>query len=134
MSQPVVSGGDASEVFDPSEHALDGVAVPVKAGREAVLPASVGLGRDVGRRASGFDLSADGVAVVALVPVQDRGNRHLVQQGIGGGAVGNLAAGQQECDGTAEGIRQGMDLGGPPAARAADRLGALPPFPPAAQR
>ena len=134
MCQPVVSGGDPSEVLDPAEHTLDGVAVAVEGGREAGLPAPIGFRRDVGRRAPGFDLPAHGVAVIAFVSMQDRRRRHLVEQGVGGGAIGNLATGEQERDGAAEGVGQGVDLRRPAAPRAAYRLIALPPFPPDAQR
>jgi len=66
--------------------------------------------------------------------MQDCGLGHPFEQGIGGGAVGDLAAGQQEGDRTAEAIGQGVDFGGPPAARAADGLREFPPLPPEAQR
>jgi hypothetical protein len=58
----------------------------------------------------------------------------LVEQGIGGGTVGDLAAGQQERDRTAEAIGQRVDLRRPPAAGTADRLREFPPLAPEAQR
>ena len=93
MCAPVIAGGDASEVFDSAEHPLDAFAVCVEAGREAIPKRHVVLGRDVGRGAAGFDLSADGIAVIALVAMQDGGLRHPVEQGIGGGTSCHLAAG-----------------------------------------
>ena len=39
LSQLIISRGDAPEVLEPSEHALDGIAVAVKIGREAVSSA-----------------------------------------------------------------------------------------------
>ena len=134
MSEAVVSGGNPAKILDAPEHALDGVAISVEDGRKAVLPASIGLGRNVRRGALALDLATDGVAVVTLVAVQDRRFGHLVEQGVGGGAVGHLAASQQEGDRAAEAIGQRMDLRGAPAARSTDRLGELPPLPPAAQR
>ena len=134
MGEAVVSGGDSAEVLDPSEHAFDGVAIAVEAGREAVFPAPVGFGRDVRRGALALDLAADGVAVVALVAVQDRGRGHLVEQSIGGDAVGHLAAGQEERDRAAEAVGEGVDLRGSSAPGTADRLGEFPPLPPEAQR
>jgi len=134
MSEAVVAGGDPSEVLDASEHALDGIAVAVEEGREAVLPASIGLWRDIRRGALVLDFATDGVAVVALVAVQDRRFGHLVEQGVGGNTVSHMAAGQQERDRAAEAVGQRVDLRGAPAARAADRLGELPPLPPEAQR
>src|SRR5258706_16095366 len=71
MGEAVVSSGDSSEVLKAPEHALDGVAVGVEIGREAILPATVGLGRDVGCRALALDLATDGIAVIALVAMQD---------------------------------------------------------------
>ena len=104
------------EIFEPSEHALDGVAVAVEIGREAILPAAFGLGRDVGCGTLALYLATDGVAVVPLVAMQDFGARHLVEQSIGDGAVTDLAAGQQERDRAAEAIGQRMDFRRPSAA------------------
>ena len=134
MGEAIVAGGDAAKVLEAAEHAFDGVSMAIKVGREAALPAAVGLGRDVGCGAFALDLAAHGVAVVALVAMQELGAGEAVEQGVGGNAIGHLAAGQQEGDRAAPEVGQGVDFGGPSAARAADRLAALPPFPPAAQR
>ena len=134
MGETVVACGNPAEVFEAAEHAFDGVAVTVEIGREAALPATIGLRRDVGSSALALDLAAYRVAVIALVAVQDFGGGEAVEQGIGGNAVGHLAAGQQERDGTAEAVGQRVDFGGSAAARAADCLVLLPPFPPEAQR
>lgn len=134
MGEAVVSCGDSPEVLEAPEHALDGVAVAVEIGREAILPAAVDLGRDVGSSALALDLATDGVAVIPLVAMQDFGGGHLVEQGIGGGAVGDLAAGQQERDRAAEAIAQRVDFRRPPAAGTADRLREFPPLAPEAQR
>ena len=91
-----------------------GVAVAVEEGREAVLPAPVGLRRDVRHRPFALDLVADRIAVVALVAMQDRAPGHLLQEQIPGGTIGDLAAGQKERDGTAQAIAQGVDLCGSP--------------------
>jgi hypothetical protein len=134
VSEAVISCGDSSEVLEAPEHALDGVAVAIEIGRETILPTAIGLGRDVGCGALALDLATDGIAVIPLVAVQDFGAGHLVEQGIGGGAVGDLAAGQQERDRTAEAIGQRVDLRRPPAAGTADRLREFPPLAPEAQR
>lgn len=134
MGEAVVSGCDSSEVLETAEHALDGVTIAIEEGREAILPAPVGLGRDIRGGSLAFDFAPDGVAVIPFVAMQDRSCGHPFEQGIGGGTVGDLAAGQQEGDRTAEAISQRVDFGGPPAARAADGLGEFPPFPPEAQR
>jgi hypothetical protein len=134
MCEAVVSGCNSAEVLETPEHALDGVAIAVEPRGEAVLPSSVGLGRDVRRSAFALDLATDGVAVISLVAVQDFGTGHLIEQCIGSGAVGDLAAGQQERDGAAEAIGQRVDFRRPPAAGATDRLREFPPLPPEAQR
>jgi hypothetical protein len=134
MGEAVVSRGDPSEVLEAPEHALDGVAVAVEMGREATLPATVGLGWDVRRGTLALDLATDSVAVIPLITMQDFGARHLVEQSIGGSAVGDLAAGQQERDRAAEAIGQGMDFRRSPAAGTADRLREFPPLAPEAQR
>ena len=108
MFQAVVSCRDPAEVLDPAEHALDGVSVAVKNGREAGFPAPVGLWRDVRRGSHGFDFLAHGVGVVALVAMQDQSCGHLVQEKVGSRAVGHLAAGQQEGHGAAEPVGQGV--------------------------
>ena len=50
-----------------------------------------------------LDLATDCIAVIALVAMQDFGGGHSVEQGIGGDAVGDLAAGQLERDRAADG-------------------------------
>ncbi len=65
--------------------------------------------------------------------MKDDGGGPVLQQGLGGAAVGHLAAGEEKGDSAAEAVGQGMDFGRASAARAADRLGALPSFAPAAQ-
>src|SRR5436190_21088717 len=52
----VVASGDASEVLQAAEHALDGVAVAIEEWREAVLPLPICLWRDVWHRATPLDL------------------------------------------------------------------------------
>lgn len=66
--------------------------------------------------------------------MQDAGLGHCVEQRIGGSAIGDLAAGQQEGDRAAERIGQGVDFRGATATRATNRLRPFPPFPPATQR
>lgn len=134
LGEAVVAGGDSAEVLDAPEHALDGVAFAIEGGREAVFPAPVDLGRDVRRGAQVLDFASNGIAVVALVATQDRGRGHLVEQRVGGDAIRDLAAGQEESDWAAERVCERVDFGRPPAARAADRLIELPPFPPEALR
>lgn len=110
MLQSVVACGDAAEVLDPPEHALNGVSVTVKRRGEAGFPAPVYFWRNVWRCPPGFDFFPHGIGVVALVAVQHMSCGHLVQQEVSCRAVGDLAAGQQEGDGAAETVGQGMYL------------------------
>src|SRR4030088_3292461 len=95
MCESVVASCDATEVFQASEHALDRIAVTIQPRREAVLPASIGFGRNVGNHALALDLPADGVAVVALITVQDFRAEQPVKELICSDAIGGFAAGQQ---------------------------------------
>ena len=89
--------------------------MPIEPRREAVLPASIGFGWNVGDHALALDLPADGVAVVALVTVQDFRAEQPVKEFICSDAIGDLAAGQQEGDRTTAGVGQRMDFCSPPA-------------------
>ena len=82
----------------------------------------------------GTDLTSDGVAVIALVGIDETGLRHLIEQDFTCLAVGDIAACQHEGDRPPQTIGQGVDLGGASTARATYGLIALPPLPPAAQR
>ena len=132
--ESVVSSGDAPEVLEAAEHAFDRVAVAVERGREAWLPAPVRLRRDVGDDARSLDLPADGVAVIAFVAMKHSRVRKIGQQRRGRRAVRDLTSGQQESDRPALAVRERVELGRASAAGAADRLIALPPLPPAAER
>ena len=106
----------------------------VENGRKAVLPFAVGLGRNVRHSACLFDLTANGVAVVALVSMQDFARRKSLEKRHSGCAISDLAAGQQEGERAAFGVGQGVDFGCASAAGSADGLIFLPPLPPEAER
>lgn len=76
---------------------------------------AVDVGWDLGCGALGLDPPAHGVGVVALIALHQIGRRHLVQQSVRSGAVGDLSAGQQEGDRTASRVDQGVDPRRPPA-------------------
>ena len=66
--------------------------------------------------------------------MQDFARRQPVQQFRSRRAIRDLATGEQEGDGAAVFVGQGVDFGGAPATRSTDRLTFLPPFPPEAER
>lgn len=67
-------------------------------------------------RLGGMLGAAPPVAVVALVAMDDAGLGKQAEQGLGGDAVGHLAAGQNEGERPTGGIGQRVDFGRAPAA------------------
>jgi len=133
--EPVIPCGDPAKVLEAREHALNSVPIAVKKRGKTILPFLIDLGRNVGSRAFVLDLSANGVAVVSLVAVEeDRRGGHRVEQGVGGRTIGDLSAAQQKSEGATAFVGQRMDFGGSSAARATDRLAEFPPLPPEAHR
>lgn len=107
---------------------------PIVRRPERRIPDAIVLGRAVGESSSVADLLAYGVAVVALVGVDEAGIWQLFRQGFACLAVGDVAARQHEGNRPPQPVGQSVDLGGTAATRAAYGLAALPPLPPAAQR
>ena len=80
------------------------------------------------------DLGAKAVAVISFISEERVHSWRESQNSRSGGNIGVLAWRQKKRDGSAKRITQRMDFGCTPATRATDRLTALPPFPPEAQR
>ena len=99
---------------------------------EGLLP-SGGVGDD-GLGAAILQPPAKLGAVVRFVPEQPLGRFGATDEPRGRRAVVGLTAGQQEGKKTAFSICDCMDFRVAPAARAANRLFLLPPFPPEAER
>lgn len=78
----VVTGGDAAEVLQLGEEALDEVALAVEPLAKADFPAAVALGWNVGRGALLLDQLADAVCVVGLVRQHNGVRTEMVKQGI----------------------------------------------------
>lgn len=133
-SELVVSGGDAAEVLEPAEAALDDISTSVGAFVEAMDDDAVGLVGDYGLGAATNDFAAKVVAVISFVS-EERAHGRRERQNIGRGRdIGILAWGQMQDDRPAERITQRMDFCRAASARAADCLIVLPPFPPEAHR
>ena len=82
----------------------------------------VGLGRNDRRDVAPFECVSEGVGVEGLVA------KHLVdedQQRLRASQIVRLSGREHHPHGIAERIDQGVDFGGQPAARAADRLFAV---------
>jgi hypothetical protein len=130
----IIAGGDASEILEPAKAAFDDIASLVGAFVEAVEGCSVGLVRNDGDCAAAEDVGAEGVTIVALVGDEYAHRRSEVQKGRRDRDVGILSRSEMECARSAIRVAQGVDFRGASAARAADRLFMLPPFPPLAER
>ncbi len=130
----VVSGGDAAEVLEAAEAALDDVSALVGSLTEGMDDDAVGLVGNDRLSAALEDLGTQFVPVIAFVGEKGAHGRGKRQHVGRGSDVGILAGGEMKHDRPAARIAQAMDFGGAPPARAADRLVLLPPFPPEAQR
>ena len=133
-SELVVSGGDAPEVLEPAEAALDDVSAFVGTFVEAMDDDPVGFIGDYGLGAATGDFGAKVVAIIAFVG-EERAHGWGERQNIGRSSdIGILAWGQMKDDRPAERIAQRMDFCRAASPRAADCLIVLPPFPPEAHR
>ena len=120
-SELVVSCGDAAEVLELVEEALDEVALAVE--REVAMARgdAIGLGRDDRGDAPRLQGQDQGVGVIGLVgqegPRADPG-----QQQLGLAKIAGLTGRQRDADRIAQGIDDDVDLGGQSASGAADGL------------
>ena len=130
----VVAGGNAAEILEPAKTALYDVASSVGLFVEAMERNAVGFIGDDGLGAPFDDLRSEVIAIIAFVAEQSVHFRRERQNCGGRGDVGVLALRQMENYRPAKRIAQRMDFCRAPATRPADRLIALPPFPPEAQR
>ena len=123
----VVSGCDASEVFDLVEEAFDQVTVFVDRGIEAAPFGGDGPAWDNRLCAAGCDGIHGPLPIVSLV-CQNVACLEPVEQPLDLGYVIAFAAGQDEADRVAQGIGGGMDLGAQPAFGASQRVSFKPIF------
>jgi hypothetical protein len=133
-SELVVSSGDAAKVLEAAKAALNDVSTLVGPLAERMEDDAVGFVGNDRLCAEVDDLGAQLVTVVAFVG-DDSPHGRSERQHVGRSRdVGILAGGEMKDDGPAARIAQAMDFGRAPAARAADSLILVPPFPPEAQR
>ncbi len=130
----VVAGRDAAEVFDPAEGALDDVAGLVGDRIEGMAVHPGDLVGDDGRGAARSQEAAQMVGVIGLVADQAAARRRRGDQRRRACDVGDLAPGQENGVRPALAVDKRVDLGRAPAAAATNRLVALPPFAPEAER
>ena len=108
-SSPVISGSEAAKVLKFVEAALDAISLAVERLIVPNLPASAAARRDHSIHAGRLERCADRVAVIGLVG--DHGvTLDALQHGLGGTALVDLAAGQNETQRPSEGIGKQVDL------------------------
>ena len=118
-SQLVVACGNAPELLQLVEEALDVVALTINLLLPAVAPLAVGFVGNIGDRALAPDVGPHPVGVVALVGDDDRAALETVEQRLGTGDVVILAGRDQEPDGPAFGVDARVDLRREPASASA---------------
>jgi hypothetical protein len=121
-SELVVAGGDGAELLQLAKEVFDQVPHLVEVSVEVPRHRAVALGRDHrGFPGGGEPVDDPAIDVIRLVGNQRAGSK-VGEEGISPSQVMRLSGGEQEGDGVAERIDQGMDLGAQPAFAAADRL------------
>ena len=126
------AGGDAPELFELAEEALDEVATSIEFAIDRALNLDAALGRDMGLATAVSDEVDEGAAVVATVRDQRLGRRQSSQKVRHGGLVRRLAWRDQQPDRQSGFIDDRMDLGAQSATRTANGVIRTPFFPPAA--
>jgi hypothetical protein len=119
-------------VLELAEEALDEVALAVKRRIDGALDLAVAAGRDVSLAPGLAHQVEDRLSVVAAVGDERPGGRQVGQQGWSEGLVGGLARRDDEADGQALLVDDGVDLGRQSAMRTADGVIFAPFLPPAA--
>ena len=130
----VVTGCDAPPVLQPAPHPLDEVAGAVCVSVIGDRFAARRGGGDHGFRAALSEKVSQMVGVVSAVGDQPPDRACRAHEVARHADVVGVAGREQQHAGPACVVRQPVELRGPPAARAANALGEIPPFAPAAER
>src|SRR6185312_887197 len=128
----VVARGDAAEMLEFVEEALDEVALTVDREIDDASNADVGLARDMGCGAAGLDQIDDGAGEEAAIGDHVAGQAQPRDQRRKGGLVGGLTGCQEETDRQAMRIHDHVDLAAQSSTRTADGVIRAPFLPPAA--
>lgn len=117
-----------------AEHALDAIALTVKALAVADRLHAVGFRRDDRLNPTLLQVSSDRVGVIGLIGKKSlRRLIRQIDQRVVGFAVCGFTGRDMEGDGAASGVAETMNFTGEPAPRAAKSPLMNPPFPPAAE-
>lgn len=131
LGDAVVSGGDATQLLELADSALDSVSQFVFGGVEGAGPGHAGALGDDGNGLAGFDMIEDGVAVIGSV-CDDVMCGEAGKQRDGRAVVAGIAAGQNEAYRSAKSVDRDVPLAGQSASGAPQSLVADPPFWPVA--
>ena len=118
VSELVVSGGDATELLELVEEALDKVSLTIERlfpAESPLAPAHVG---NVGDRTASLDVSSDAVRIVGLVGNDDGAPLEVGQERFDGRQIVRLTGRDEDLDRPALTIDAGVDLGREPSAAA----------------
>jgi hypothetical protein len=124
----VIAGGDAPEVLELAEEALDQIAFAVEHLAEARFPFAIGFGRDVGNRALRLDQVSYAIGVISFVGEDDGSRIETVKQAERCRSVVGLTRRQTEPDREALGVDDRVDLGREPASGATETMISIPLF------
>ena len=130
----VVAGCHPAEVLEAAERVLDQVAAAVAPPVMADGPFAVAAAGNDRSGALCTQRAAERIRVVSLVGDQVAHGPGAFEQGGRDGDVAGVACTQRQRVGATDDIGERVDLGGPAAARPADRLRLPPPFAPNAAR
>jgi hypothetical protein len=130
----VVACGDAPEILEPGEHALDEISLAIGFSVMRNERFSPSAGRDDSFNAALLEDSSEAVGVVGLVGDQSFDWAGGRQQVFRHHDVMDIAWGNQQNPGPADGVGEGVDRRRASAARASYAFRKGPPFPPAAER
>ncbi|MCC7046459.1 MAG: hypothetical protein IT562_07095 [Alphaproteobacteria bacterium] len=86
-----VAGGDAAEVLELVEEALDEVSLSIEFVIDRTLDLAIAAGGDMRPPAAALDQIDDGAGVVAAIGDDVAAGRQRFEQGRGSGLVGSLA-------------------------------------------
>ena len=124
LGEFVVAGGDGPEMLEQVEETLDEIAFAIEDEIARARDFAVGFGWDDGDDRSIVEGGDEGVGVERLVGDQGAGIDGFDER-FGAGEIVILAGAEHHLDGIAEGVDEGVNLGGQSAAGSADRLRAV---------
>ena len=128
LRQFVIAGGNASEVFQLGEEALDQIALSVEPCAEVGFRPPIGLWRDVGERPFVAEGCPYTVGIIGLVRQHDCSGDDMIEQIISRLPIMALPGGQAQSDREALPVDDRVDFGRKPASGATETMISIPLF------